>query len=125
MPDQIPPDVEAFVREWIGSIAELELLLLVAEDTSRAWDVDDVARQLYVTPAAADTVLHQMTARGLVVQEGASFRFAPKKTELNGTVGRLRDEYAKRRLRIVELIYAGPAEKFQSFADAFRLRKGH
>lgn len=123
MSDQIPPSVEAFVGDWIGSIAELELLLLVAEDSSKAWGIDAVARELYVTPAAAEAILVRMTARGLLTHTADGYRFTPRTPELADTITALRELYAIRRLRVVELIYAGPTEKYQSFADAFRLRK--
>ena len=123
MSDQIPPDVEAFISEWIGSIVELELLLLLAEAPEKSWEAESVARQLYVTPKSVEAILERMTARGLLARATEGCRFAPVRSELIGTVKSLREEYSRRRLRVMEWIYAGPTEKYQSFADAFRLRK--
>ena len=103
MSDQIPSQVETFVRDGIGSIAELELL--------------------YVTPASVETVFVQMTSRGLLSHGPEGYRFNPRTPEVVETVKALRDLYATRRLKVMEMIYAGPTEKYQSFADAFRLRK--
>ncbi|QDT55821.1 hypothetical protein Pan44_38690 [Caulifigura coniformis] len=123
MSDQIPPQVETFVGDCIGSIAELELLLLLAGDPSKAWTVEGVSRELYVTPAAAEALLTAMTSRGLLTHHVDGYRFAPRNPELVTTVEALKELYARRRLKVVEMIYAGPADKYQSFADAFRLRR--
>lgn len=123
MSDQIPDDVAAFIGESISSIAELELLLLLAEDGSRSWPIEAIARQLYVAPAAAEDVVLRMASRGLLDHTAEGYLFAPKTPGLAATVRALRDEFAKRRVRVIELIYAGPTEKYQSFANAFRLRK--
>jgi len=123
MSDQIPPQVETFVSDSIGSIAELELLLLLAGDSSKSWSVENVSRELYVTPAAAEAVLVRMTSRGLFSHDAAGYRFAPRTPDLVTTVEALKELYARRRLKVVEMIYAGPTDRYQSFADAFRLRK--
>jgi DNA-binding MarR family transcriptional regulator len=123
MSDQIPPQVETFVSDCIGSIAELELVLLVAGDPSKAWTVESIAAQLYVTPASVDAVLVRMTAKGLLSHGADGYRFAPRTPDLVETVKTLKELYAARRLKVVEMIYAGPTEKYQRFADAFRLRK--
>src|SRR6476620_9456858 len=107
MSDQISPDVEAFIGEWISSIAELELLLLLAADPAKSWEAEAAARQLYVTPAAVASVLDRMTARGLLTRAPDGFQFKPVRAELADTVKTLRDEYSRRRLRVMELIYAG------------------
>ncbi len=123
MADHIPSDVQAFISDSIGSIAELELLLMLADDPATNWQAEAIARQLYVTPAAAESVLTRMTSRGLLVHSSEGYRFAPQSAALEATVKALKGEYRKRRVRVIELIYAGPTEKYQSFADAFRLRK--
>jgi hypothetical protein len=67
-----------------------------------------------------------MRERGLCQQVAASpagYQFAPAKPEWEQLTRDLAAVYKERRLTIIDLIYAGPAEKFQSFADAFRLRK--
>jgi hypothetical protein len=123
MSDQIPSQVEIFVRDCIGSIAELELLLLLAEDPAQSWTVDAAARQLYVTPASVEAVFTQMTSKGLLSHGAEGYRFTPRTPELDETIKALKELYASRRLKVMEMIYAGPTEKYQSFADAFRLRK--
>jgi hypothetical protein len=123
MSDQIPPQVETFVSECIGSIAELELLLLLAEDPSRPWTIDAAARQLYVTPASVDAVFVRMASKGLLSQGADGYRFSPPTPEAAETIRALKELYATRRLKVMEMIYAGPTDKYQSFADAFRLRK--
>lgn len=123
MSDQIPPQIATFVSECVGSIAELELLLLLAEDPTKVWTIEAIARHLYVTPASVEDVLVRMMTRELLSHGAEGYCFAPRSPELVETVNALKELYAKRRLKVVEMIYSGPADKYQSFADAFRLRK--
>src|SRR5438046_1450889 len=99
MSDQIPSQVETFVSDYIGSIAELELVLLLAENPSRAWTVDAAARQLYVTPASVDAVLARMSSKGLLSHGADGYRYSPRTPGVAETVNTLKDLYATRRLK--------------------------
>src|SRR4051812_35101021 len=100
MPDQIPSQVETFVGECIGSNAELELLLLLAQDPGKCWTVEAAARELYVPPASVEAVFAHMTSRGLLSQSGEGYRFSPRTPDVAETVSLLKDLYTKRRLKV-------------------------
>jgi hypothetical protein len=123
MSDRLPAPIESFIREQIGSIAELELLLLLAREPARDWRTEDAAKSLAVSPDAIRGFFDRFRARGLCEARDETFRFAPRTQELADLVAAVNDSYQQRRLTVINLIYAGPVEKFQSFADAFRFRR--
>lgn len=126
MPDDIRAALRDFIVNEIGSIAQLELLLLLQGDPARHWTAEDAARALYTATDATATLLEALRARGIAVageQSPLSYRYAPKTPELDQLVRDLSTLYQTRRVTVINLIYAGPVQKLQSFADAFRLRK--
>lgn len=126
MPQDIPTNLRAFITEHISSILQLELLLLLAADSSKAWTAEEVAKVLYVSPDATLAFLEALRARGFCDRDEGlqpAYRFAPKNEEWRGLVSSLATLYKERRLTVTDLIYAGPAQKYQSFADAFRVKK--
>lgn len=125
MPDDVSPELRNFIAEQIGSIAQLELLLLLAADPGKTWNADEAAAALYVTPDAAYGFLEGMRVRGLLeaVPQSQNFRFAPQKSEWISLVAELAQLYKTRRLTVIDLIYSHPVDKLQSFADAFRFRR--
>jgi hypothetical protein len=124
MLEDLPADLRRFISEHIGSIAQLELLLLLAGDSSKSVGADEAARVFYLTPDAARTYLEVMRADGLVARQAdGTYRFAPANEQWRQLVQALAEAYRERRLTVVQAIYAGPSDAIQSFADAFRIRK--
>ena len=126
MPADLPDDLRRFIAEHLGSIVQLELLLLLAADARKPWSAEEAAKALYVSPEATLGFLEQMRAQGLCQRENSDpihYRFAPSRPEHEQLTQDLAAVYKERRLTIINLIYASPVQKFQSFADAFRLRK--
>ena len=124
MPENVSPELRRFINEHIGSIAQLELLLLLASDPAKTIDADEASRVFYVTVDAARALLETMAADGLLAAEPAGkYRFAPRQAEWSRLVEALAETYRERRPTVIEVIYTGPADALQSFADAFRIRK--
>lgn len=123
MSDRLPAPVESFIRERIGSVVELELLLTLQRESTRAWTAEEAAKSLYVAADAIRGFLSRFCAQGFCEVTGDTFRYAPRTPELAKLIADVRDSYQNRRLTVINLIYAGPVEKFQSFADAFRFRR--
>jgi hypothetical protein len=126
MSADLPDDLRRFIAEHLGSIVQLELLLLLAADATKPWSAEEAAKALYVSPEATLGFLEQMRAQGLCQRENSDpilYRFVPTRPEHEQLTQDLAAVYKERRLTIINLIYASPVQKFQSFADAFRLRK--
>jgi hypothetical protein len=126
MADDIRADLRDFIVNEIGSIAQLELLLLLCKDSEREWTADEAARALYTAKDAMATLLEGFRARGFVWATNSApvrYRFNDKPAERAQLIADIAQLYETRRVTVINLIYAGPVNKLQSFADAFRLRK--
>jgi hypothetical protein len=112
--DEFPADIKQFIADHIDSVAQLELLLLVRGDPSRAWTPHDAARTRY---ASADAIAMKMAdlQSGRLLAAGVgerTFVYRPENAELAWQVDRLADLYQERRVTVITAI-----------ADAFRLRR--
>jgi hypothetical protein len=126
MSTEIPDELRRFIGDYLGSIVQLELLLLLAADRNKAWTGQEAAKPLYISADAATGFLELMRQQGLCAANAdspARYRFAPAQPEWEQLVQELALQYRNRRLTITDLIYAAPTGKFQRFADAFRFRK--
>lgn len=122
MPRQqpFPSDVDSFIAQFIDSVGQVEILLLVRTQRDRQWTVDEISRQLRSTPHSVSLRLAQLEERGLVMrsEEGFAYAARPKVDEL---VERLARAYDERRTSVIERIFSR-RDAIQSFADAFRIR---
>lgn len=124
MTEDVPVPLRAFIAEHIGSILQLELLLLLAAKPDEAWSSERAAKTLYVTPNVAFGLLEGMRTRGLLtLAADGTYQFQPTPPEWKGLVEQLAELYRDRRLTVTGLIYSGPDEKLRNFADAFRFRR--
>jgi hypothetical protein len=127
--DAIRDNVKAFIAAHIHSVVELECLLLLHGQPQREWSAEELGRELRVATEWAQRELLDLSARQLAVAvpgaTPARYRYAGA-GETHDTVQRLADAYARRRVTVTELIFSKPATPppLQSFADAFKLRKG-
>jgi hypothetical protein len=120
---QLPERVTAFVFKYVDSIAELEALLLMRSAGEQTWAVLDLATRLYVTDAEATAVVRALHRRGLLSQEGQTFRYEPKLEELRHDVDALAAAYPRFLIPLTKLVHSKPPASLRNFADAFRLRE--
>ena len=124
--DDISPEVKAFIADYIGSVVQLETLLLLHGAPDREWSADDVAADLRVDRAWAEAQLDAICEQGLLECRAGSPRryvFAPRSAHHRAAVDALATTYAQRRVTVISLIFAKPVDSLRAFSDAFRLRK--
>jgi hypothetical protein len=124
--DGVPPEVADFIAKFVGSVVQLESLLLLAGDAGRRWTADDVARELRIDRAWAEAQLDVLCGQSLLAcEEGAArhFRYAPPDQPTRDTVAALATTYAERRVTVTGLIFSKPHDALRAFSDAFRIRK--
>jgi len=104
---------------------ELECLLLLQHQPSRAWTAVELGRELRIDEQWSMQHLLDLVKRGLLTSTGdeGPFQYAPKAPGLDEIIRQLAIDYAERRVSVIELIYAKPSGSLQDFSDAFRLRK--
>ena len=126
MADEIPDEIRGFIVGHIGSLVQLELLLLWAADPTKSWTPEEAAKALFVAPDATYGLLEAMRAQGLCItlsDDKARYCLAPASPQRRELFKSLAELYKTRRLTIIDLVFKGPTEKYQKFANAFRFFK--
>jgi hypothetical protein len=126
MATDFPAEIEQFIGQHIESLAQLEMLLLLRQESARNWSSFDLARQLYVTPDVCDGIIADLERRGFVLREAADsslVRYRTGGADVDRLIDQLASLYHQRRVAVITLIYSKPIKKVQTFADAFRIRR--
>lgn len=123
---QIPSDVRRFIQQCIPSVPFLEAVLLLRESGGSNWTTQQLAHRLYQSVPATEILLRTLTESGLAegtTSEQATWRYAPRSSELAQMLDKLALAYARHLVEVSNLIHLKSTRKAQLFADAFRWRK--
>lgn len=126
MRDEVEEPVRGFIREYVGSVTELEVLLLLLAEPARGWTAADVARELRISVEFSRNHLAKLSADGILRERpgaAATYQYGVSTPELSEIMARLAQLYARNRATIIDLIYSTPNDRIRTFADAFKLRK--
>ncbi|HZH42734.1 MAG TPA: helix-turn-helix domain-containing protein [Lysobacter sp.] len=118
---EIPPALRRFILQAVPSVPHLEALLLLLH-AHEACSAAEIAARLYVDPAVASQLLHDLERTGLVTLHGPRALLAAS-IEIRNRIAELAAFYAKHVVAISNLIHSVTDRKAHQFADAFRLRK--
>lgn len=111
------------MKSSVGSVWELELLLLLRRGRQQAWTQDQLVRELRASPSIVANGVERLQKAGLVITEGAQCRYAAAARRLDELVERLDELYRERPTTVMNAVLGAPSAKLQNFADAFRLKK--
>jgi DNA-binding transcriptional ArsR family regulator len=113
-------ELAAFIRENIVSVEQIAVLLLLSEDEHRTWSVDEIQSTLTSSSRSIRERISVLRRRGLIrADDDGRFRYRSERGR-DELVRALREEYARRPVSIIELIFKGRDEALESFSDAFR-----
>jgi hypothetical protein len=115
-------DVYHFIRDSIGSVWALELLLLLRRSNERLWEPADLVLELRSSDTIVAEALARLTASGLVAETDGRYEYRPASGMLSGLVEELQRIYATKPVTVIKAIMAAPNEKLRIFSDAFRLK---
>jgi predicted ArsR family transcriptional regulator len=119
----LPDDVSRFIDAHISSVEQLEGLLILKNEPDASRSAGDIAKRLYTSEDSVRDRLDDLHSQGLVGRDRDGYSFAPRNQKLRDDIEKLAEFYAKRKVAVINQIFAGPSDDVQSFADAFRLRK--
>lgn len=123
----VPEEIYQFALRYLDSVEQLEILLLLFRNAEKDWSIDDVSREIRTSKTSTENRLGSLLLSGLVASRGEgeslTYRYMPASAELHHAVTAIEQEYKIRRIRIIDAIYAPPAEKMMNFVDAFKIRK--
>jgi len=105
-PEQLPPDVVAFIADHLLSINEIEVLTAMIDTPDRWWD--------------ARLILNLLDIR---FTDEVRYWFRPGTAELAQTMSRLAASYRTNHAAVVRAVSPSAPRGARDFADAFRFRK--
>jgi hypothetical protein len=122
----IPDDIARFILEKVDSVAQLEALLLLHNNSEKQWSVRALAARLYVDEEQTARLLSDLCRQGLAVEIPSKpplYQYQPSSIQLRQMVDRVAEFYSKHLVPITNLIHSKPKTRLQQFADAFKFRK--
>lgn len=117
------PAVCTFINAYVESIDYLRVLLLLARQPKRVWNVEEVASSVAITQELALAQLQRLVTTGLSVAVApAGYQYGPRAAEFDEMVQELIQLDDRKPVTLIRLVYARKSVSAQAFADAFRLR---
>jgi hypothetical protein len=117
-----------FLQTTIPAVDAAELLLLLRRTPERGWSAAGLVAELRpsvpISVAEAGRYLETFRARGLVAGEDGQAGYRPASDELRMYGDMLALAYKERPVTLIRMIYALRDSRIQTFADAFKLRRG-
>ncbi|MBS1972545.1 MAG: hypothetical protein JSU04_19720 [Bdellovibrionales bacterium] len=119
--NDIPKTVRDFVFEYIDSVEQLEILLLLESDSNKSWSLAELNGLLRSNINSVEKRISLLLSQGLIIKnEDSQFSFFLDDVDLKQTIHSLADIYKVHRYRILEMIFS-PMKKSRDLAEAFRL----
>lgn len=118
-----------FLRVCVPTVAAAELLLILRREPQRWWAVPDAVEALQPAASVTEADIGRYFAvfqGGALIAAGPDKRvqYRPADATLDAHVGTLEQAYRERPVTLIRVIYALRDSRIQSFAEAFKLRKG-
>ena len=123
-PDELPPELRAFLHSCIETIEQVELLMML-RGSDRMRTAREAAAELGVEVGRARRDLETWAARGLFevrVGDEIEYRYRPKSGELSRYCDLLAQHYVRSRRAVLGYVATVSHLSIKRFADAFRLR---
>jgi hypothetical protein len=122
----LPDAVRSLIISKLPSVWQLEILLHLYGARPRYLTLLELAHALRIESEPLLEQLRELHSRGLAVPDAGgetAFAYFSASLEQDQAVAELAATYRERPVSVISLIYARPAEKIRTFADAFRLRQ--
>ena len=121
----IPNEVEQFLLAAIDTVPHLEALLLIFQNPTTVWSVEELAARIYVSNEQAATVLDDLTRRQLITrvqQSPPKYQFIARSSEHTGLLHKVAQAYRTQLVQVARFIHSKPSASVRDFARAFRLK---
>lgn len=119
----ISQKAQSFLAQHIQSVEQLEIFLALGTEPERFLSAREIFQRIQSSEKSISTCLEHFSQTGLAVADDhGGYRLADQ-SDLLELVAELKQAYRERRVTVIEMIYKGPSDQIQSFADAFRIRK--
>jgi hypothetical protein len=123
---QLSESARRVLRDDIGSLERLDVLLLMQHDAERWWTAAALARELRIAPMQVEASLHALGRGNLLevrVAEDVLYRYDPGAPALRQVIEEIVEFHYANRTAVAAILSAAHASGAELFAEAFRLRK--
>lgn len=129
---ELPPDVQTFLHDHIGSYEQLELLWVLRADQGSSWTEEALCARLRLTSSPVRAALDGLEAARLVevrlLGSERQYAYLCQSDAVEATISRLAASYREYPIPIIKLMSANAIERLRTaalhtFADAFIVRK--
>jgi len=124
--DNLTPNVQRFVAQYIQSLEQLEVLALLFGEPSKEWTAQEVYGRIQSSAISIANQLEILRTQGfLEMKPGAPprYRYKPSQEEIHVALLETIQTYQLRRVKVIEQIFKNDAGPIKGFADAFKFRK--
>lgn len=121
----LPRDVERFLRERVGAVNELELLLLLQHRPEHAWSAAQASKAIYQPVLWVGRQFEAFVGDGFarrIEVDPVKYRWAVADEPTDRLVREVADAFRERRTSVIREIFRVDAASGDRLADAFRLR---
>lgn len=119
-------EARQFLRAYIHSIEQLEVLALLRGDPSRAWTTAAIYERILSNERSIAARLSQFEKEGIVTpaaNQPAAYVYRADDLARDHAIDEILQAYKHRRVLVIETIFRPADEAAQSFANAFRFKK--
>jgi hypothetical protein len=119
-------EVKQFLRTYIQSLEQLEILSLMRPEPEREWTAKMIYEAILSSERSIENRLQVFVENGLLSAAGdapKSYRYAPRDGALDHAVHATLQAYKERRVMVTETIFRPDQDPAQTFADAFRFKQ--
>jgi DNA-binding MarR family transcriptional regulator len=127
LPESLSAQVRAFLRDYIESYEQLEILFILRAQPGDAWSVEQLAERLQLSREAVEEALQALTRAGGINERAwpeEPVRYLPRNAEQAATIDSLATAYESNPLAIIKLMSANAIDRVRTaaihtFANAF------
>lgn len=126
MENELSEQLKLFIREYVRSLEELEVLLITSNEPDRLWTAEEVFKMTQSNITSVSGRLKSLADFGLLIENHASgrtYRYSPKSPELAQKTDELKRIYSQSKYKVIEAIFSMPRSQAQRFADSFKLKQ--
>src|SRR5436190_1453997 len=123
--DTLHAEIVTFIKSYVRSLDDLEVLMLCVDAGDRWWDAAGIARATGLKEGAARRALDQLTRGNLLdirITGDVRYAFSPGTAALRDAAVACAAAYRSRPVAVITCVTAAP-RGLRDFADAFRIRR--
>jgi hypothetical protein len=121
--EEITEHIMDFLSEYIDSVEQLQVLLLLHSSPKRIWTLPEISAELRSSINSIEKRLEDLYSRRVLTkipELKEAHTFHPASEDIRAVVEEIAEQNRIRSYRLIEAIYSRPSKALRAFADAFK-----